>query len=94
MLTEFLVLYTCATGLDGCAESRSAYLQQNPQMQTYVTEVSKSANRVAKTFYADKAAPVIAAALSRRVTLPLTKRFTISVTDKIVETKIVYGVDF
>ena len=94
MLTELLVLYTCSTGLNGCTESRSAYLQQNPQMQTYVKEVSKSANRVAKTFYADKAAPVIAAALSKRITIPITKRFTISVSDTDIQSKLIYGVDF
>lgn len=93
MLTELLVLYTCAGGLNGCSESRSAYIQQNEQVRQVISNVEVRAKNMAPK-YVDVVAPVVAAALNNKITIPVSKNFTVVFENKKVETKLVYGIDF
>ncbi len=44
--------------------------------------------------HVDSIAPLIAIALEKRVTIPVSKGFTIIIKEKEVETKLIYGIEF
>jgi hypothetical protein len=93
MIAELLILYTCAGGLNGCSESRSAYIQQNEQVRQVISNVEIRAKNIMPK-YIDNISPVLAMALDRKVTIPVSKNFTVIISDNVIQTKVVYGLEF
>lgn len=90
MLTELLIIYTCAVN-QGCEQTRAAYLTQNPQIQERLGVYQRKAQAIVPTY----AGSVIAIAYRREFTLPINKNITVGYkVEDSYTLRMAYGFDY
>lgn len=90
MLTELLIIYTCAVN-QGCEQTRAAYLTQNPQVQQRLKVYQRKVQAIVPTYVGS----VIAAAYRREITLPVNKNVTVGYkVDGSYSLKMAYGFEY